>query len=586
MWGVEWAVVLAMILFNSVFAAYEIALASVSLARLEVLVREKRPGAKAAFEMKERMEASLAVVQVGITLVGAIGAAASGAGALEMIAPWFQRRGVTPGLAEFFAIAIVVVPLSAVTIVCGELVPKVFALRNKEWVCLQLSPTMRWFAFCVWPAVWLFERIVTAFMNWGERRWQSRLDAQGKPEADTLQELRAIAALARTSRLIGGREEGIILNAARLSSRSVREIVLPPEHIAMLSLSNSMADGLVAAHLDMHTRFPVTAQAGDSQAIVGYVNFKDIVAQLRLSPDEPSLRGILRPLTSLADSLPIASCLERIPYLLADVSGVQNLADAFFEAMSGFTTTGATVVTGLDHAAPSILFWRAMTQWLGGMGIIVLSLAILPFLGVGGMQLFEAESPGPTKDRLSPRIQDTAKVLWGVYAILTLAETVLLWAGGMNGFESVCHAFTTMATGGFSTRDASIAAFGSYTHVVIGVFMLLAGVNFSLHFHALRGDPRRYWQSEEFRFYLALIASSTAVITVLIMLQPGLPGHVLIKLRDAAFQTVSLMTTTGFATADFETWPAMAQYILVALMFVGGCRPPPAAASRWSACCC
>ena len=198
------------------------------------------------------------------------------------------------------------------TIVCGELVPKVFALRNKEWVCLRLSPTMRWFAFCVWPAVWLFERIVTAFMNWGERRWQSRLDAQGKPEADTLQELRAIAALARTSRLIGGREEGIILNAARLSSRSVREIVLPAEHIAMLSLSSSMADCLVAAHLDMHTRFPVTAQAGDPQGIVGYVNFKDIVAQLRLSPHEPSLRGILRPLTSLADSLPIASCLERM----------------------------------------------------------------------------------------------------------------------------------------------------------------------------------------------------------------------------------------------------------------------------------
>ncbi len=312
MWGVEWAVVLAMILFNSVFAAYEIALASVSLARLEILVREKRPGAKAAYQMKERMEASLAVVQVGITLVGASGAAASGAGALEMIAPWLQRLGVTPGLAEFFAIAIVVVPLSAVTIVCGELVPKVFALRNKEWVCLRVSPTMRWFALCVWPAVWLFERIVTAFMNWGERRWQSRLDAQGKPEADTLQELRAIAALARTSRLIGGREEGIILNAARLSSRSVREIVLPPEHIAMLSLSNSMADCLVAAHLDMHTRFPVTERTGDPQRIVGYVNFKDIVAQLRLNPHEPSLRGILRPLTSLADSLPIASCLERM----------------------------------------------------------------------------------------------------------------------------------------------------------------------------------------------------------------------------------------------------------------------------------
>lgn len=260
-----------------------------------------------------------------------------------------------------------------------------------------------------------------------------------------------------------------------------------------------------------------------------------------------------------------------LPYLLADVNGIRSFADAFFEAMSGFSTTGATVITGLEQVSPSILFWRAMTQWLGGMGIIVLSLAILPFLGVGGMQLFEAESPGPTKDRLSPRIQDTAKVLWGVYAILTLAETLLLWAGGMSIFESLCHAFTTMATGGFSTRDASIAAFGTYTHLVTGMFMLLAGVNFSLHFYALRGHPGQYWQNEEFRFYLALIASSTAVITVSIVLQEDLPGHALLKFRDAAFQTISLMTTTGYATADFETWPAVAQYLLVVLMFVGGC---------------
>lgn len=260
-----------------------------------------------------------------------------------------------------------------------------------------------------------------------------------------------------------------------------------------------------------------------------------------------------------------------LPYLLTEVKGVQGFADAFFEAMSGFSTTGATVITGLEHLPPSILFWRAMTQWLGGMGIIVLSLAILPFLGVGGMQLFEAESPGPTKDRLSPRIQDTAKVLWGVYVILTLAETGLLRLGGMTTLESLCHALTTMATGGFSTRDASIAAFGTYTHIVIGVFMFLAGVNFSLHFYALRGQPGRYWQSEEFRFYVAILAGSTAIIAGLNILHPNLPGHALVKLRDAAFQTISLMTTTGYATADFEAWPAMAQYILVGLMFVGGC---------------
>ena len=260
-----------------------------------------------------------------------------------------------------------------------------------------------------------------------------------------------------------------------------------------------------------------------------------------------------------------------LPYLLTEVTGIVHPLDAFFESMSGFSTTGATVITELESQPPSILFWRALTQWLGGMGIIVLSLAILPFLGVGGMQLFEAEAPGPQKDRLSPRIQDTAKVLWGVYVLVTAAEALLLWIGGMSMFESLCHALTTMATGGFSTRDASIAAYGSYTHVVISVFMLLAGISFSLHYYALRGDFRRYWQSDEFRFYLGLIAGATVLITLVTALDAELPGHLLLKLRDAAFQAISVMTTTGYATTDYERWPAIAQYILVALMFVGGC---------------
>lgn len=311
-WGVEVVVIVAMILLNSVFAGYEIALASVSMSRLQRLAKEKRRGATAACSMKENMEASLAVVQVGITLVGAIAAATGGAGAVELISPWFKGLGLTAGMAEFLAIALVVVPLSAITIMCGELVPKVFALRNKEWVCLRLSPMMSWFAFSVWPAVWLFEAIVTAIMNWGERRWQPRLDAHFKSETGVLQELHAIAALARTSRLISGREEDIIVNAARLASRPVREILLPAEHIAMLNLSDTMAAALVTAHLDMHTRFPVTERPGDAQSITGYVNFKDIVAQLRLCPHEPSLRGILRSIPSFTDSSPISTCLERL----------------------------------------------------------------------------------------------------------------------------------------------------------------------------------------------------------------------------------------------------------------------------------
>ncbi len=310
--GIEWIVIGSMILLNSVFAAYEIALASVSLARLQLLSREDRPGASVALYMKENMEASLAVVQLGITLVAATAGATGGAGATETIAPVFEALGLAPGLAEFLAIAMVVIPLSVVTIVIGELVPKVFALRNKEWVCLRLSPVMRWFALASWPAVWLFEAMVTAVMAWGERRWQARLDRDHKSEAAELQELRAIAGLARTARLIGGHEEKIILQAVGLSVRPVSEIMLPAEHIATLTVGDSMAESLVKAHLDMHTRFPVCEHAGDPQSIIGYVNFKDIVAQLRLSPREPSLRAILRPILSIAANLPLSTCLERL----------------------------------------------------------------------------------------------------------------------------------------------------------------------------------------------------------------------------------------------------------------------------------
>ncbi|MBL8794002.1 MAG: HlyC/CorC family transporter [Planctomycetia bacterium] len=307
----ELAIILAMIAINSVFAAYEIALASVTLARLRLLVGEQRPGAAAALAMKENMEASLAVVQVGITLVGAIAAATGGAGAEEDIAPWLQARlGLSSTISELAAIVLVVLPLTGVTIMFGELVPKVFALRHQEWVCLKLSPAMRWFGYSVWPAVWVFENGVTAIMSWGERTGPT--GPESRSEAAELQELRASATLARASRLIGHREEGIILSAARLSSRPVREIVLPAEHISMLGLHDTIGDGLIAAHLDMHTRFPVAERKGEPQSIIGYVNFKDLVAALRLSPGEASVRAILRPLPSLAADQPIAASLEQL----------------------------------------------------------------------------------------------------------------------------------------------------------------------------------------------------------------------------------------------------------------------------------
>ena len=308
--GTRLVVMGAMVLVNAVFAAYEIALASVTVARLQVLATERRRGAAAALRMKAGMEASLAMIQLGITLVGTIAAAIGGAGAEESIAPSMQEMGLPPAWAESLAIAIVVIPLTAATIVIGELVPKLFALRNKEWVCLQLSPPMSWFAFSIRPAIWVLESLAKVGVNWIDHWHRQRRVAE--EEVEELQELRAIASLARTARLIGAREEKIILGAARLSSRPVSEIMLPAEHISMLCIQDSIADCLIAAHLDMHTRFPLAERAGDPQAIIGYVNFKDIVAHMRLSPHEASLRGIVRSITSVPANLPISSTLESL----------------------------------------------------------------------------------------------------------------------------------------------------------------------------------------------------------------------------------------------------------------------------------
>jgi len=262
------------------------------------------------------------------------------------------------------------------------------------------------------------------------------------------------------------------------------------------------------------------------------------------------------------------SIFGALPFLFSGT--IPGIIDAIFETMSGFTTTGATILTSIEGLPESILLWRALTHWLGGMGIIVLSLAILPMLGVGGMQLFKAEVPGPTADRLKPRIQDTAKLLWGVYVLLTAVETLLLMLGGMNFYEALCHAFATLATGGFSTRNASVGGDQSaYIDWVITLFMFLAGVNFSLHYHALRGRVREYWQSEEFRCYLGITLGATLLLVV--FNQGGVYHSLIDNLRYSAFQATSILTTTGFGTADYEQWPVFTQYLLALLMFVGGC---------------
>jgi len=313
MWGVELTVMAAMIAFNSVFAAYEIALASVSRVRLDVLLTERRKGAAAATYMKDNIEGSLAGIQLGITLVGAIAAATGGAGAGELLAPTIEQwLGGSRALAQFLAITAVVVPLTLVTIIFGELIPKVFALRNTEWVCLHMSPPMKWFVSAVWPIVWMLETVITGAIDWFEHLLEGRMKSFRRQEGTELQELRASAALARTSRLIGARQERIIMGAASLSTRPVREIMLPAEDMTMINVNGSIHDALVAAHLDMHTRFPLTEQEGDPQAVIGYVNFKDIVAAMRLAPQATSLRAILRAIPSLSDETPVSACLERL----------------------------------------------------------------------------------------------------------------------------------------------------------------------------------------------------------------------------------------------------------------------------------
>jgi trk system potassium uptake protein TrkH len=261
------------------------------------------------------------------------------------------------------------------------------------------------------------------------------------------------------------------------------------------------------------------------------------------------------------------SVFGSLPFLLTDA--IPSYTDAFFESISGFTTTGASILDNVESLSHGLLFWRSMTQWLGGMGIIVLSLVILPILGIGGMQLFIAEVPGPTPDKLPPRIKETAKRLWAIYLMITLAEVFLLRLGGMDLFDSICHSFTTMATGGFSTRQASIAMDSAYIQYIITLFMIVAGVNFGLSYLAIHFKFRRIWQNEEFRSYLIFIGVFTLIITLVLAVNNS--GQNIEKaFRDSLFQVVSIMTTTGFATVDYLTWQSSAIILLVVLMFFGG----------------
>jgi Hemolysins and related proteins containing CBS domains len=313
MWGLQLGVMVTMIVLNGILAAFEIALASASLGKLQSLADSGRRGAKASLRMKQKMEGSLAVVQLGITLVGFIAGATAGVGAEEQLAPYFQEQlGVSGGVADIISVLLVVIPLTAVMIVFGELIPKVFALRNPELVLLNVAPVMNVLSYLLWPLVWCLEMPVQQLMKLLESVTASQSQAPDLPVSSELQELRASVAIARTSRLIGSQQEKIILGAAELSWRPVKEIMLPAEFISMIDLDCSAGDALVTAHMDMHTRFPVTERHGDPQGIVGYVIFKDIVAHLRFSPKDTSIRNIVRKINRYSEDLPIAQVLERL----------------------------------------------------------------------------------------------------------------------------------------------------------------------------------------------------------------------------------------------------------------------------------
>lgn len=247
---------------------------------------------------------------------------------------------------------------------------------------------------------------------------------------------------------------------------------------------------------------------------------------------------------------------------------ITNYSDAFFETMSGLTTTGATILNDIEGMPKGLLFWRSMTHWIGGMGIIVLSLAILPFFGIGGMSLFVAEVPGPTPDKLHPRITATAKRLWGIYVLLTFTETLLLMAGGMDLFNGLTHAFGTMATGGFSPSNTSIAEFSPYIQYVVVIFMIFAGTNFTLHYLALHGKPKDVFKNEEYRYFLTIIGVFTLILTLALALNNYADWEQ--SFRDALFQVVSIVTTTGYITSDYLIWPGSVWVIIFILMFIGG----------------
>jgi trk system potassium uptake protein TrkH len=277
----------------------------------------------------------------------------------------------------------------------------------------------------------------------------------------------------------------------------------------------------------------------------------------------------------------ILSFTGMLPYLLS--GSIPNISDAFFETISGYSTTGSSILTDIESMPKGILFWRSATHWIGGMGIIVLTIAILPLLGIGGVQLFMAEAPGPSADKLHPRITDTAKRLYLIYVTLTIAQFFLLKVAGMTWFDAINHAMATMSTGGFSTKNSSVAFYNNlpFVQYIIIFFMIVAGTNFVLTYFALKGKIQKVFKSEEFKYYFFGLLGISAIITILILFyqdpnlqttiaHPMVFGKVESAIRHSLFMVTSVVTTTGFVSADFTMWNFFATGIFFALFFTGG----------------
>ncbi|NLY65966.1 MAG: TrkH family potassium uptake protein [Tissierellia bacterium] len=265
----------------------------------------------------------------------------------------------------------------------------------------------------------------------------------------------------------------------------------------------------------------------------------------------------------------LVSVFGALPFVLTDV--IPSWIDAFFETVSGFTTTGASVVNDIESFPKGVLFWRSFTHWIGGMGILVFTVAILPMLGLGGFQVYKIESTGPMADRIVPRVRDTAKILYTIYLTFTVIEIIFLMLGGMSLYDSALHTFGTVGTGGFGIKANSVGYYNStYIHLLIGTFMIMCGINFSLYYSLFKGKWKEILKNQELRLYLSIVVVSVLLIAFNIYKHMGY-NSLGLALRDSYFQVGSIVTTTGYSTVDFDQWPTFSKLILFTLMFLGGC---------------